>query len=257
MFLFYFSITSIKAAKREYVGVHEVCEKCHYVQYKSWEQQPHAKAFESLKPGKRIEVKRATNLDPMKDYTEDEECLKCHTTGYGKPDGFVSLKKTPAMTNVQCESCHGPGSEYVEKVMRREFSFAHTEVEDLGHIGYAAHSHDNSAKEKKTAELHAKHDQSQPMKMQKHNEKHKQHEEHKQDGKYGYDALEDPPPHAHRHRGKILPLDPEKAFHCMEICHNEESPTHPVSGIKDFVATFNEQVKKSIHRRYGLLFFHW
>ena len=251
MFLLLFTKTFIKAAEREYLGVHEVCAKCHHVQYISWEKQPHAKAFESLKPGKRIEVKRAANLNHMKDYTEDGECLKCHTTGYGKPGGFVSLKKTPSMTNVQCESCHGPGSEYVEKVMRRKFSFAHAEVTDLGHVGYAVHSQTDSAKKDISAGGAVEHKQSHLMKMPT------QNEEHKQSDKYGYDALGDPPPHAHRHQGEISDLDPAKASRCVETCHNEESPTYQVSGIKNFVATFNKQVKKSIHRRYGLMFIHW
>jgi len=251
LFLLLFSKTSIKAAEREYLGVHEVCAKCHHVQYISWEKQPHAKAFESLQPGTRMEVKRAADLDPMKDYTEDGECLKCHTTGYGKPGGFVSLKKTPSMTNVQCESCHGPGSEYVEKVMRRKFSFAHAEITDLGHVGYADHSHTDSAKKDTSAEGAVEHKQSHSMNKHTHNE------EHRQSDKYGYDALGDPPPHASRHRGGILHLDSAKASYCVESCHNEGSPTYQVSSKKNFVATFDEQVKKSIHRRYGLMFLHW
>ncbi|MFQ5872240.1 MAG: cytochrome c family protein [Dehalococcoidia bacterium] len=251
MCLLLFSITSVKATQSKYVGVHEVCGKCHHVQYISWEKRPHAKAFEALKPGERIEVKRAAGLRPMQDYTEDGKCLKCHTTGYGKPGGFVSLERTPAMANVQCESCHGAGGDYVEEIMRRKFSFAHAEIDDLGHVGYAVRSHAHSTKEEISARPADAHKPSHPM------ETHTHYEEHRQADKYGYDALGDPPPRAHRHQGEIHPLDPAKASRCTETCHNEASPTYKVSGIEDFVATFSKQVKKGVHRRYGLMFIHW
>jgi hypothetical protein len=97
-----------------YVGAKK-CRACHLKQFQTWEQTRMAKSFELLKAGAHADAKKKMNVDPQKDYTHDEKCLPCHTTGYGKPGGFVSLEKTPELVGVQCESCHGPGSEYLKE----------------------------------------------------------------------------------------------------------------------------------------------
>lgn len=48
-------------------------------------------------------------------YKDNPRCLICHSTGYGSKTGFVSLKETPRLANVQCEGCHGPGNLHVER----------------------------------------------------------------------------------------------------------------------------------------------
>ncbi len=55
------------------------------------------------------------------DYHAGEEkpynCGTCHTTGYnpeGNQMGLEGLVGTWALENIQCESCHGPGSEHVQ-----------------------------------------------------------------------------------------------------------------------------------------------
>jgi len=50
----------------------------------------------------------------MKHLTPDEikQCYPCHTTGYGRPGGFVSPEETPHLKNAGCEVCHGPGAEH-------------------------------------------------------------------------------------------------------------------------------------------------
>ncbi len=97
-----------------YVGAKK-CRACHLKQFQTWEQTKMAKSFELLRAGAASAAKKKANLDPGKDYTHDEKCLPCHTTGYGKPGGFVSLEKTPDLLGVQCEACHGPGSEYLKE----------------------------------------------------------------------------------------------------------------------------------------------
>ncbi|NIA06498.1 MAG: hypothetical protein GWP14_02485 [Actinobacteria bacterium] len=81
----------------KYVGTNK-CRMCHMKSYKTWKGTKHAKNFDVLQ-GNEV-----TNPD----------CLKCHTTGYGQPGGFVSAEATPGLKGTGCESCHGPGSEHIK-----------------------------------------------------------------------------------------------------------------------------------------------
>ncbi len=117
--LFTFFATGTYAGQQQfdYAGVNS-CMKCHRKVWRSWNKNVKAKALEILKPGERAEAKKQSGLDPQKDYSKDPSCLPCHTVGYGKAGGFVSLEKTPDRAGVGCESCHGPGKEY-NKIMKR------------------------------------------------------------------------------------------------------------------------------------------
>jgi hypothetical protein len=101
-------------AEHSYVGVKK-CKACHLKEFKSWSETKMANSFELLKPGVAAAAKTKAKLDPTKDYTKDASCLPCHTTGYGKPGGFVDLATTPDLVGVQCETCHGPGGTYIQK----------------------------------------------------------------------------------------------------------------------------------------------
>ena len=114
----------------EYIGAGK-CKACHMKQYKSWQETNMATSFENLKAGVKAEAKTKAGIDPQKDYTTDPECLKCHTTGYGKPSGFVSLEKTPDLINVQCESCHGPGGDFRE-IMKKDKQFKLADAKAAG-----------------------------------------------------------------------------------------------------------------------------
>lgn len=108
-------LVSISSAsgEHEYVGSKK-CKVCHLKEWKSWSETKMAKAFEVLRPGERAEEKKGANLDPDKDYTKDETCLRCHTTGHGKPGGFVDEATTPDLAGVGCEMCHGAGGTYIQ-----------------------------------------------------------------------------------------------------------------------------------------------
>lgn len=112
------------ATKRVYVGMKR-CRMCHTKQYESFQESAKANAWDALRPGYGTQVKRKAGLDPRTDYTEDPQCLRCHALGFGEEGGYVvpdptdadAQRMAAARQGVACESCHGPGSEYV-KVMR-------------------------------------------------------------------------------------------------------------------------------------------
>ncbi|MEA1990840.1 MAG: cytochrome c family protein [Thermodesulfobacteriota bacterium] len=88
----------------KYIGS-EACKACHQKEYRSFTQ--YAKKSTSFESIQRVK----------KGLTEEEikKCYFCHTTGYGKPSGFVSLEETPHLKNAGCEVCHGPGEFHVKK----------------------------------------------------------------------------------------------------------------------------------------------
>jgi len=90
-------------ATAEYVGS-STCGGCHEKEYNNF--MKYAKKAKSDKSVK-IMSKKLT-LDELKG------CYACHTTGYGKPGGFVSYEKTPELGHAGCEVCHGPGSAHVD-----------------------------------------------------------------------------------------------------------------------------------------------
>ena len=79
-------------------------------------------ALDTLKPGNAVEIKQEHGLDPGRDYSGDESCLPCHTTGFGHEGGYVipdsedkkALRRAKKLAGVGCESCHGPGSAYIK-----------------------------------------------------------------------------------------------------------------------------------------------
>ncbi len=89
--------------ERVYVGS-KACGECHEEEYQSFIK--YSKKAHSFRNVKLMAKKLAPS--------EVKECFQCHTTGYGKPGGFVSEQETPELKNVGYEACHGPGSAHVE-----------------------------------------------------------------------------------------------------------------------------------------------
>ena len=87
-----------------YIGV-DRCSTCHAEERAVWDKTGHAKAYPTLEK-KFVEF----NLD----------CVSCHVTGYEKPGGStVTFVET--LKNVQCETCHGPGSKHAEEPKNKQF----------------------------------------------------------------------------------------------------------------------------------------
>jgi len=86
-------------SKSEQIAGNARCRECHAEDCHLWEDSAHARAWESLQS-------LGTEVDP--------ECQRCHTTGYGRPGGFVSIGRTPGPVNVGCESCHGPALDHAD-----------------------------------------------------------------------------------------------------------------------------------------------
>lgn len=83
----------------QYVGS-EMCDGCHAEISQFWSRTPHANAYDSLlNSGQQ-------NLPA---------CLQCHVVGYGKAGGFLDHELTLELSDVQCESCHGPGKRHIDK----------------------------------------------------------------------------------------------------------------------------------------------
>ncbi len=86
-----------REARKPFAGA-QLCRECHEEIYAQWMGTSHAHAFDLLEARTR---------------EFDRDCTPCHTTGFYKRGGFVSLASTPHLVHVQCEACHGNGYDHV------------------------------------------------------------------------------------------------------------------------------------------------
>jgi hypothetical protein len=94
-----------------FVGM-DKCASCHKGAAAFWSKTVHAHAWQTL-------------VDAGK--SADYRCVGCHVTGYGEVGGS-SLGHTRRLENVQCETCHGPGSVHVAAKGLEEPASVHREV---------------------------------------------------------------------------------------------------------------------------------
>ncbi len=73
------------------------CITCHPAAGKVWKDSLHSKALATLE-------KEGHDRDP--------DCTGCHVVGLRAINGFKSRAVTPNLTDVGCESCHGPGGKH-------------------------------------------------------------------------------------------------------------------------------------------------
>lgn len=85
------------AGQARYIGAN-ACTDCHEEARKVWDKTPHAGAYRTL----------------QKDFKEyNLDCVSCHVTGYDRPGGST-VTFNEKLRDVQCETCHGPGSLHVK-----------------------------------------------------------------------------------------------------------------------------------------------
>lgn len=67
------------------------CGTCHSDELDHWETKPHALSFETLKSEHKH---------------KSPQCLVCHTTGFGRDDGYLNYNITAGLKTVNCTECH-------------------------------------------------------------------------------------------------------------------------------------------------------
>ena len=115
-------ITAAPAAKKPvYVGA-QVCASCHASQaignqYSKWLASKHAHAWAVLARPESKEMAKISGL--RQDPEKAPICLGCHQTAYNNEEWEKDDTFWPE-AGVQCETCHGPGSEYANDATMRD-----------------------------------------------------------------------------------------------------------------------------------------
>jgi hypothetical protein len=109
-----------KVPEHSYEGT-AVCGMCHRsekqgAQFRIWQNSLHSHAYEVLKSDRSQQIAKEKGIkgEPW----GADACLKCHATGYDVDPSKLG-KRFKIEDGVQCETCHGPGSDYKSiKVMK-------------------------------------------------------------------------------------------------------------------------------------------
>ncbi|MBK8550115.1 MAG: cytochrome C554 [Ignavibacteria bacterium] len=105
--------TTNSQSEAKYVGVNTCVGACHKTesqgsQLSIWQNSKHSEAYTVLQSARADSI--ATARGSSTPAVETQECLKCHTitdADPGKIEETFDIKQ-----GVQCETCHGAGSEY-------------------------------------------------------------------------------------------------------------------------------------------------
>jgi Cytochrome c554 and c-prime len=109
------AVTPPPKGQASYTGT-ESCADCHDAAVKFWNKTVHATAWKTLE-------ERGQQFDL--------DCIGCHVTGWSKPGGS-NLGHNDKLRDVQCETCHGPGSIHVAKGgLEKPFAIQRGPVDDL------------------------------------------------------------------------------------------------------------------------------
>ncbi|MCX6137057.1 MAG: cytochrome c family protein [Ignavibacteriales bacterium] len=120
----------------KYVGAGQ-CKMCHQSdkkgnQYGVWEKSKHAEAYKTLEGDKAKAIAKEKGL--KKAPAESPECLACHVGA--SADAALLDKKFDMKQGVQCESCHGAGSDFkAMPVMKDKAKALAAGLVDAGKMG--------------------------------------------------------------------------------------------------------------------------
>ncbi len=121
----------VPRAKDDAFAGNKSCVSCHAVAGDVWKKSAHSHALETLE---------------KEGHARDPDCVSCHVVGLTSDTGFRSRQITPELTDVGCESCHGPGQahslkptlERMAKVAAKSCMPCHT-PENSPRFDYAAY----------------------------------------------------------------------------------------------------------------------
>ena len=92
------AVAPVAKGQASYTGT-AACSDCHTEAVEFWSKTVHATAWKTLEDrGQQF----------------DFDCIGCHVTGWQKPGGS-NLGHNDKLRDIQCETCHGPGSIHVAK----------------------------------------------------------------------------------------------------------------------------------------------
>lgn len=105
-----------------FIGV-DACATCHKTEKQGkqldiWKNSKHSQAFKTLQTEKADKIAKEKGFETPA--AETDACLKCHSSGYNVEKALLS-EKFKIEDGVQCETCHGAGSNYKSlKVMKNQ-----------------------------------------------------------------------------------------------------------------------------------------
>lgn len=125
-FMLTFIAANKPAADFKYIGVDKCAAMCHKGDSKGrqleiWKDSKHANAFKTLQTSGADAIAKEKGFDTPA--AETPECVKCHTLG----KAFTGLQFEDSFDKtqgVQCETCHGAGSEYKKLTIMKDRNLA-------------------------------------------------------------------------------------------------------------------------------------
>lgn len=127
LIIFLISLSTVLVAqdKNQYVGV-KTCSMCHKKpeqgeQLKIWEASAHSKAYQTLQTAEADKIAKEKGIKGKA--VEAAECLTCHVTAFDADKALIG-KRFKVEDGVQCETCHGAGSEYKSKKIMEDHAKA-------------------------------------------------------------------------------------------------------------------------------------